>query len=226
MNTILFIPAIFDINNIFFEIWSYPMSHLEFWATITGGVAVWLSAKENVWSWILGLVNVVLAYMLFFQIHLYPDMFLQVFFFITNLIGFYLWKFPRAELANTNNELRITKIPLKPLWGLIIVGFLGTIIMGSFSSRLHSFFPLVFSVPSAFPYMDSFTTVMSIIATFMLVKKKVEAWWTWLAIDILSTYMYFVKDVKLYSLLYAVFCLIALVGAIEWTRKYKAYRLQ
>ncbi|MCP9766029.1 hypothetical protein EGI31_24085 [Lacihabitans soyangensis] len=43
---------------------------------------------------------------------------------------------------------------------------------------------------------------MSIIATFLLMKKKVEAWWMWLAIDIFSTYMYFVKDAKLYLLLY------------------------
>jgi hypothetical protein len=42
-------------------------------------------------------------------------------------------------------------------------------------------------------------------------KKKLEAWWMWLAIDIISTYMYFVKDVKLYSLLYFVFCIICLI---------------
>jgi nicotinamide mononucleotide transporter len=62
---------------------------------------------------------------------------------------------------------------------------------------------------------------MSIVATFMLMKKKLEAWWMWLAIDIISTYMYFVKDVKLYSLLYFVFCIIAVFGAVEWTRKWR-----
>jgi len=69
--------------------------------------------------------------------------------------------------------------------------------------------------------MDSFTTVMSIFATFLLIRKKVEAWWTWLAIDMISTYMYFVKEVKLYSFLYAVFCVIALFGAINWTKEYR-----
>jgi nicotinamide mononucleotide transporter len=62
---------------------------------------------------------------------------------------------------------------------------------------------------------------MSIVATFMLMKKKLEAWWMWLAIDIISTYMYFVKDVKLYSLLYFAFCIIAVFGAVEWTRKWR-----
>ena len=80
-------PPFFDITNTFITVFGYDMSHLEFWATLTGGIAVWLSAKENVWSWIIGLLNVVLAFVMFYQIQLYPDMLLQVFFFVTNIIG-------------------------------------------------------------------------------------------------------------------------------------------
>ena len=211
----------FDIKNIFFTFWGYPMSHLEFWATLTGGYAVWLSAKENVWSWMVGLINVVLAAIMFYQIQLYPDMFLQGFFFITNIIGFWLWKFPKESEANQKQELKITRLTQKNALFLIVGGLITTLLMGTFSKNLHEFFPKLFSLPSAFPYMDSFTTVMSIVATFMLMKKKVEAWWMWLAIDLISTYMYFVKDVKLYSLLYAAFCVIATFGAMEWTKKYR-----
>ncbi|MBK6976268.1 MAG: nicotinamide mononucleotide transporter [Cytophagaceae bacterium] len=211
----------FDIKNIFFTFWGYPMSHLEFWATLTGGYAVWLSAKENVWSWMVGLINVVLAAIMFYQIQLYPDMFLQGFFFITNIIGFWLWKFPKESEANQKQELKITRLTQKNALFLIVGGLITTALMGTFSKNLHEFFPKLFSLPSAFPYMDSFTTVMSIVATFMLMKKKVEAWWMWLAIDLISTYMYFVKDVKLYSLLYAAFCVIATFGAMEWTKKYR-----
>lgn len=214
-------PNFFDIKNIFFTIWGYEMSHLEFWATVSGALAVWLSVKENVWSWILGLVNVCLACIMFYQIQLYPDMFLQGFFFVTNIIGFWLWKFPKIENANQKNELKITKLEPKTSAILVVSGLIATYLMGTFSKNLHEIFPNLFSLPSAFPYMDSFTTVMSIVATFMLMKKKVEAWRMWLAIDIISTYMYFVKDVKLYSLLYFVFCIIAVFGAVEWTRKWR-----
>lgn len=215
-------PHIFDIKNIFFTVLSYPMSHIEFWATLSGGWAVWLSAKENVWSWILGLINVCLAFLMFYQIQLYPDMFLQVFFFITNIIGFYLWKFPKTALENAHHELKISRLSTPNTIALIGFGLLATYVMGTFSSRLHEIFPVVFSLPSAFPYIDSFTTVMSIVATFMLMNKKVETWWVWLAVDIISTYMYYVKEVKLYALLYFVFCVIAAFGAVEWTRKFQA----
>ncbi len=197
------------------------MSHLEFWATVTGGFAVWLSAKENVWSWITGLVNVVLASIMFYQIQLYPDMFLQGFFFVTNIIGFWMWKFPKAVESNQKNELKITKLPIWTSGILILGGLVCTFLLGTFSKNLNQIFPTIFSLPSAFPFIDSFTTVMSIIATFMLMKKKVEAWWMWLAIDIISTYMYYVKEVKLYAILYFVFCIIAAFGALDWTRKWK-----
>lgn len=211
----------FDINNIFFELWGVKMSHLEFYATLTGLVAVILSAQENVWSWIVGLSNVILAFIMFYQIQLYPDMFLQIFFFITNLIGFWQWKYPKQQEANQKNELKISQLTIQQFGLLSLIGLTGTALLGTFAKNLHEWVPLVFSQPSAFPYMDSFTTVMSIFATFLLIRKKVEAWWVWLGVDIISTYMYYVKEVKLYSLLYAVFCIIALFGAINWTKEYK-----
>ena len=212
---------LFNINNILFEFLGVKMSYLEFYATITGLVAVILSVLENVWSWILGLINVVLAFVMFYQIQLYPDMFLQVFFFITNIIGFWQWKFPNAQEANFRNELKISQLPSQQFAIYSAAGLVCTYLLGTFAKNLSDLIPQLFSKPSAFPYMDSFTTVMSIFATFLLIRKKVEAWWTWLAIDMISTYMYFVKEVRLYSLLYAVFCVIALFGAINWTKEYR-----
>jgi len=210
----------FNINTIFFEALGYKMSHLEFWATVTGAIAVWLSARENVWSWIIGLFNVVLAFVLFYQIQLYPDMFLQVFFFITNLIGWWQWKFPRPNEANLKNELIISRLAINQWLILGLGGMVSTFIMGGFAKNLHAWIPRLFSSPSAFPYMDSFTTVMSIAATFMLIRKKLEAWYLWLLIDIIATYMYYLKDVKLYALLYFIFCFIAVFGAYNWTKEH------
>ncbi|UBM57987.1 nicotinamide riboside transporter PnuC [Marinilongibacter aquaticus] len=211
---------IFDVQQVAFSLLGYEMSFLELLATLTGGVAVWLSAKENVWSWIVGIVNVTLAFWMFYQIQLYPDMLLQVFFFITNIIGFWQWKFPKAHEANAKNELRISKTSRRDLLILVSAGLLSTVVLGTFAKNLHELFPKVFQLPSGFPYMDSFTTVMSVVATFMLIRKKVEAWWLWLLVDVIATYMYYVKEVKLYALLYFIFVIIAAFGAIEWTKTY------
>ncbi|MFN8353719.1 MAG: nicotinamide riboside transporter PnuC [Spirosomataceae bacterium] len=213
----------FDINHILFEAWGYKMSYLEFFGTVTGAWAVWLSAKANVWSWGIGLVNVFLSFFLFYQIQLYPDMFLQVFFFVTNLMGWWQWTHPKANEANQQQELKISKLAIKDALSLVTLGLVATFLMGKFSQNLHALLPELFSKPSAFPYMDSFTTVMSIVATFFLIRKKVESWYVWLVIDVIATYMYYIKEVKLYALLYAVFCVIALFGAINWTKEYQSY---
>jgi nicotinamide mononucleotide transporter len=212
----------FDINVIFFKLLGYKMSHLEFWATVSGAIAVWLSARESIWSWSIGLINVTLAFVLFYQIQLYPDMFLQVFFFITNLIGWWQWKYPKSGEANLRNELKISKLSRLQWIIFMLGGFVCTVLMGTFAKNLHDLLPQLFSLPSAFPYMDSFTTVMSIVATFMLIRKKIEAWYMWFLIDIISTYMYYIKEVKLYSLLYFVFCFVAIYGAYHWTKAYRS----
>jgi nicotinamide mononucleotide transporter len=212
--------SFFDINHIFFTAWGYPMSYLEFFGTLAGGLAVWLSAKENIWSWWIGIINVILFFFLFYQIQLYPDMFLQVFFLITNLIGWWHWQYPKTNEANQNNQLKISRLSPKNVLLLSLLGLLCTGILGTFTSNLNLLFPLLFSKPSAFPYLDSFTTVMSIITTFLMIRKKVECWYMWLLIDLISTYMYFVKGVKFVGIEYAVFCVIALFGAITWTKAF------
>src|SRR5688572_31840836 len=98
----------FDIESIFFTALGYEMSYLEFFGTLAGAIAVWLSAKANVWSWPIGIVNVVLSFFLFYQVQLYPDVFLQLFFFVANLIGWWRWVNPDPGEADRKKELRVS----------------------------------------------------------------------------------------------------------------------
>lgn len=225
----------FDIDTIFFTLWGYPMSYLEFFGVVSGGLATWLVARNNVWTWPIALMSVMLFFFLFYQVQLYPDMLLQVFFLITYLRGWWRWTHPgpgeeacgSAELPRPGSQpaLRITRTPTRQLTSWMLAGVGATLLLGTFASNLHTWFPVLFSQASAFPYLDSFTTVMSIIGTFLMIEKRVECWYVWLGVDVLSTYMYFVKDVKLLSAEYFVFCFIALLGAWNWTREYQSYRV-
>ncbi|CCH00200.1 nicotinamide mononucleotide transporter PnuC [Fibrella aestuarina BUZ 2] len=217
-------PAFFDINTIFFTLWGYPMSYLEFFGVVIGGVAVWLSAQANVWSWPVGAVSVALFFFLFYQIQLYPDMGLQVFFFVTNIQGWWRWTHPKPGEENRQDELRVTRMPPRQALTWVLLGLLGTLALGTFAQNLHTLLPVVFSQPSAFPYIDSFTTVMSVVATYMMVQKRVECWYVWLVVDIILTYVYFAKGVKLVAAEYVIFCGIAVQGAYLWTKEYRQYQ--
>src|SRR5258708_9605808 len=116
----------FSIKNIFFTALGYPMSYLEFFGTVAGAIAVWLSARANIWSWPIGLINVTLFFFLFFQVQLYPDMFLQVFFFITNLIGWLRWANPKVEEDNKKHELKVSLMSRQWLILFGVISLAGT----------------------------------------------------------------------------------------------------
>ncbi len=213
----------FDLDSVFFTVLGYDMSYLEFFGTVAGALAVWLSAKANVWSWPLGLINVTLFFFLFFQVQLYPDMFLQVFFFVTNLMGWWRWKNPRKDEEDRKKELRVSVLEGRQWLWFVFIGLVGTAGFGGFASRLHEWMPAIFSVPSAFPYLDSFVTVMSIVATYLMIQKKAECWLVWIAVDAVATGLYYAKDILFVAAEYLTFCGIATFGFFHWLREYRSY---
>lgn len=216
--------SFFDIENIFFTVLGYPMSYLEFFGTVAGIVAIALSARPSIWTWPVGLINVILYFFLFYQVRLYPDMFLQVFFFCTNLAGWWRWTHPRKEEADKHRMLRISFMQRSHLVITLAIGLAGTVLLGWFARNIHLIFPEIFPEPSAFPYLDSFVTVMSIVTTFLVINKKIEAWICWIVIDLVATYMYFAKGIRFVGLEYAAFCVIAAIGLRNWLREYRSYR--
>lgn len=214
----------FDIDNTAFNLFGTSVSWLEFIGVIAGGVAVWLSARTSLLSWPIGIINVVLFFFLFYQSQLYPDMFLQVFYFITNIIGWWRWANPRKGEEDMRSELKVSLMTRKQLLICSSVGVVGTVSLGLFATRLHEWFPSVFSLPSAAPFQDSFITVVSILAQYYMMQKKVECWILWLLVDILATYVYFSRDLLFSSLLYFVFCWLATYALWNWKREYRSYR--
>jgi nicotinamide mononucleotide transporter len=216
----------FDHESIFFTLWGYPLSYLEFFGTLAGGIAVWLSARGNIWSWSIGIINVVMFFFLFYQVQLYPDMFLQVFFFITNLVGWWRWAHPKPGEENRRRELRASWMGLPRTAAMLLVTVVATAAFGSFASSLHELMPVIFPRPSAFPYADSFVLTISIAATYLMVQKKVECWAAWILADVVATYLYFSKGILFVGIEYFVFCLIAAYGLWQWRREAKQSRVR
>jgi nicotinamide mononucleotide transporter len=215
--------SFFDINNIFLTVLGYPLSYLEFFATLTGLIAVWLSAKANLWSWPLGIVNVTLFFFLVYQVQLYPDMFLQIFFFITNIIGWWRWANPKAGEEDQKNELKVSWMATRMIVILSLITVVLAVMAGSLASNLHDWFPVLFNKPSAFPYFDSFVMVTAILSTYLMVQKKVENWITWIVANVVAAILYFSKGILFVGMEYSVFCLINVFGFLRWRKEFRAY---
>ena len=77
-----------------------------------------------------------------------------------------------------------------------------------------------------FAYLDTFTTVFAVFATYMLAKKVLENWIYWVVIDTVSIYIYIQKGFYLTAVLFAIYTVLACVAYIQWKKEYKNLELK
>lgn len=211
-----------DINSVFFTLFNYPMSYIEFVGTVFTIACVVLTARKKVISWPVGIIGSVLYIFLFYQIQLYSDLFEQIYFLITGFIGWWAWTQARNNNIQEKNKefkIHINSLQQNLVYGAIIIA--GTVVLAYMMQNLHIWFPVVFPKPASFPLLDSFTTVMSFMAQWLLVRRKIENWVLWIIVDIIGVCLYWVKGVKFLSIEYALFFFIASYGCISWIKKFK-----
>lgn len=217
------LPNFFAVDTIFFTLLNYPMSYIEFFGTILTGWSVYLSAKNKVLSWPIGLSGVVLYGFLFYQIQLYSDLFEQLYYLLTGFWGWWVWTHPGRKERDSHHELVVSRASRYfNLVGLIsIVVF--TYFLTSFMSNIHLIFPVLFPVAASFPFVDAFTTAASFVANVYLVKRKIENWYLWIIIDVIGVFLYYQKGVIFLALLYAFFLVNAFRGVYDWSKILKGY---
>jgi nicotinamide mononucleotide transporter len=207
----------FSINHHIFEVLGYQMSLVELIGTLTGIAAVLLATQSNIWSWPVGIVNFIFSFIVFYQVHLYSDMFLQIYYFVTGIYGWIYWYGIRSE-----EQTPITLLSKRARLIHFVLAVTGTVAMGYFMSKIHIIFPSAFPQPAAYPYPDSFVAVLSILANWMLAQRKIENWILWIVIDVICTFMYSLKGIQFFAIEYLIFTLMAIYGFINWVRICKA----
>lgn len=204
----------FDIKNIAFQVLSYPLSYVELIGTSFGLLSVYYASKANILTWSTGIFNEIFLFMLFFQVQLYADMFLQIYFFFISVYGWYNWK--QKSLPKP-----ITQLSLNTSILLLIILLMGSLLAGYLFQHIHSFLPSYFPIPAAYPYADSFIITASIIATILLAKKKIENWYLWIIINVVCIILYYKKGIQFLALEYIIFLGLAIYGAINWHKRNK-----
>jgi nicotinamide mononucleotide transporter len=205
------------IDNTFFKVFGYQMSYIEFSGTTLGLASVWLATKANIHTWTTGILNVIAFFIIYYQIQLYSDMFLQIFFLGSSILG--LWQWYKKKLVK--NDKIITSLNQNYLIYIIMSIIIFSILLGFFMSRIHIYYPDFFKKPTSYPYTDALISILSIYATFIMAYKKVECWILWILVDIISSILYFQKGVLFISLEYFLFLIMAIIGLFQWIKSIK-----
>jgi len=177
----------------------------EILAVITGIVSVYLSTRENIWSWPTALVNVSLYFVVFYEAKLYADMGLQVVYFALSLYGWYEWLYG----GENRTELHVSRTTASLGVRLLLIGVTAAAVLGTVLARFTD---------AALPYLDSATTSTSLVAQWMMTRKILENWAVWIAVDVVYVGMFIFKRLYLTAGLYAVFLVLAVMGYVQWKR--------
>ena len=174
-------------------------------AALFGAISVFLSVRENVWSWPTAIVNVSLYILVFLRAKLYADMALQVVYIVISVYGWHQWLHGgagRTTLPVTRGTPRLALI-------LVTIGAVSVALLGTLLGRFTD---------AALPWLDSTTTVTSLIAQWMMAKKILENWLVWVAVDVVYIGMFLFKSLALTAVLYAIFLVLSAMGYFQWKK--------
>jgi nicotinamide mononucleotide transporter len=157
-------------------------------------------------GWLFAAVSTGIYIILSYMNSLYIESLLQVFYFIMAFIGFMMWK------TNKNESLVIVSWQLTKHLKVISFGGILCFLLGYIFQKLTS---------QSDPYLDAFTTVFSLIATFLTAKRVLSNWLYWVVIDMALVALYFSNGLVLTSYHYGFYVALALIGYFKWLKYYK-----
>lgn len=178
------------------------------WISFSCGVLyVVLIAQKKISAWFFAIIGSCATIYLCLIANYYLETLLSVFYVIMGVWGWLNWN-------KKSNEAETKIIQWKLSYHIIniILSGLLTILIG-----------YIFSVYTnqSQPYLDAFTTVFSLAATFMVTQKVLENWLYWIVIDIVSIQLYASKDYFMLAALMAFYSILAIYGYFNWKRGMK-----
>ncbi len=181
------------------------MSMIEIIAVVFSLGCTWLAVKKHILNWPLGIIAVAAYMILFYKERLYADMILQVFFMAQGFYGWYNWAYKKEE-----NEITVSVLSFK--------GRMFYIALIILFSCVWSYLLMNFTNASS-PLVDSFVATTSLVANWLMAKKKIENWILWIIADVIYIALFWYKELYLSSFIYLVFLCLAFKGYKDWNRK-------
>ena len=187
---------------------------LELLAMLLSLAYVILVVKESLWCWPAAFISTALYTYIFYDVSLLMDSALNAYYLVMAIYGYWQW----SKAKQPGNAVNITTDLAIASWGL----------------SLHIKICLSLSVLSIglgyvmsnythadFAYLDTFTTVFSLFATYLVTQKVLENWLYWIVIDVVSIYLYIQKGLIPTTVLFIIMVGIAIYGYLKWLKLYK-----
>jgi len=185
----------------------------EYLAVFAGIASVWFSRIENIWVYPVGLINTIIYIYISVNGHLLGEASVNFYYTVMSIYGWILWT---KKDKQKHFVLHIT-LSTKKEW-IQQLGFFAAfyvVIFFSLTYLKQSF------ATGAIPWADALASATAFTGMWLMAKKKVESWYWWIATNIASIPLYFVKHYVFTSVYYLVLLVMAVFGLFEWMRRTK-----
>lgn len=185
----------------------------EYVAVFAGIASVFFSRIENIWVYPVGLVNTIIYIWLSFKYHLPGEASVNFYYTVMSVYGWILW----LRKDKQNHLVVHIQYSDKKMWiyQLLFFSFFYIVIYFSLVYLKKNFFE------GAIPWGDAFASATAFTGMWLMTRKKVESWYWWIATNIASIPLYFVKELVFTSVYYFVLLVMAVFGLTEWMRRAK-----
>jgi nicotinamide mononucleotide transporter len=189
-------------------------SLLEYIAVVTGIASVYFSKRENILVYPVGLINTIIYVYISIEGSLFGEASVNFYYTVMSIYGWILWarkdQQHRVVLHITNSSSKEWFHQL-----LFFAAFYGAIFLALHWAK-NAFYA------NTIPTLDAFASATAFTGMWLMAKKKVESWYWWLATNITSIPLYFIKGYALTSVYYLILFVLAIFGLIEWKSRAKA----
>jgi nicotinamide mononucleotide transporter len=169
---------------------SWPQFVLEATAVVLGATYTILITYGIIWCWPVAILSSSIFTYLCYVKRIYAETALHLFYVAIAAYGWYVWPL-------LNNTMAIG--------GGLVTCFVVALLLRKYTNAF-------------WPGVDTFTTVFSIIATFMMVWAITDNWYYWIVIDTVSIFLYAGRRMYLTALLFLVYTILSINGALEWSQ--------
>jgi len=191
---------------------------IEFVAVFAGIGSVWFSRKENILVYPLGIINTVFYIYLSIRGHLLGEASVNIYYTIMSVYGWVLWS--RKDQQKNEAVLHITYSTRRDwIQQLLFFSFFYLAIFFSLSWAKQAF------APEAIPWADALASATAYTGMWLMAKKKVESWIWWIATNLASIPLYFIKGYVFTSVQFIVLLIMAVAGLTEWMKRGNKYRI-
>ena len=184
---------------------------LDIVTTVLGLAYILLEYRASIWMWAVGFAMQALGIVLYYQKGLYADCGMEFYYLTMTVYGYWKWKTHPQPLSVEGGGIK----SLLPSLNRERLG-VGLLIIATIWAAIY--WLLVTFTNSNVPLADSFTTALSIVGIWALAHKYLEQWFIWIAVDVVTSVLYFYKDIPFKASLYALYVIIAIFGYIKWRK--------